>query len=134
MNSSSSLKKDKTKEKKYFLTILTTYYMPYKEVMLYVAWNLHTILLEYRSEYMRPLLDFLRKVFIINSSRIIFQIYANDFFPFMLMAGTVDSLSVVSESLNFADIYRMLDKYVLVLDEVLATFKDKIPIHFTVPA
>lgn len=83
---------------------------------------------------MRPLLDFLRKVFIINSSRIIFQIYANDFFPFMLMAGTVDSLSVVSESLNFADIYRMLDKYVLVLDEVLATFKDKIPIHFTVPA
>lgn len=52
----------------------------------------------------------------------------------MLMAGRVDSLSVVSESLNFADIYRMLDKYVLVLDEVLATLKDKIPIHFTVPA
>lgn len=93
-----------------------------------------TMLLEYRSEYMRPLLDFLRKVFIINSSRIIFKIYPNDFFPFMLMAGRMDSLSVVSESLNFADIYRMLDKYVLVFDEVLATLKDKIPIHFTVPA
>lgn len=32
-----------------------------------------TMLLEYRSEYMRSLLDFLRKVFIINSSRIILK-------------------------------------------------------------
>lgn len=81
---------------------------------------------------MRFLLDFLCKVFIINSFCIIFKIYFNDFFLFMFMVGRVNFLSVVFELLNFVDIYCMFDKYVLVFDEVLVILKDKILIYFIV--